>query len=401
MVFDFLRNRKERNFFWVLDIGTEAIKTLICKKEENRIIILGADLQYFDDHTFFGGQDSAEVILKKAILKSIEGALQRFSIASKNKAGDHWKKWPIFLGLPSDILKARIFRYLFEKQNPKEKISKSEDQLIRKKCFEAAKDEISAKFTEETGILAKDIRWLRLGISERKIEGYQASDIIGLSGKELSFKVLAVFLGESYLRNIERILMGIGLKISKIAHISENLFSLQDIEMLDNIVFDAGGDIVQFFLFKNGELETINEFKIGGRIFSQKLSDVLGVSEELARNLKEKYSNNGLNSRASERIKEIFGIEKGYWKENLNSGLKNMDWEGLFPANVFIFGGGGKIPEIKDILSDVFNQPFGKSKIIYPKDLSGFECYAKILDNPQYTPSLLIANSIFNKLSIF
>src|SRR3989344_3875893 len=276
MVFDFLRNRKERNFFWVLDIGTEAIKTLICKKEENRIIILGADLQYFDDHTFFGGQDSAEVILKKAILKSIEGALQIFSIASKNKAGDHWKKWPIFLGLPSDILKARIFRYLFEKQNPKEKISKSEDQLIRKKCFEAAKDEISAKFTEETGLLAKDIRWLRLGISER---------------------------------NIERILMGIGLKISKIAHISENLFSLQDIEMLDNIVFDAGGDIVQFFLFKNGELETINEFKIGGRIFSQKLSDVLGVSEELARNLKEKYSNNGLNSRASERIKEIFGIE--------------------------------------------------------------------------------------------
>ncbi len=393
MIFNFLKSKKEI-FFWVLDVGTEAIKILICKKEESRIIILGAGLQYFDDYAFFGGQDPAEIILKKAISKSIEEALQRFSIASKNRAENHWKKWPVFLGLPPDILKARMFRYLFERQNFKQKISKSEEQSIRKKCFEAAKNEISGKFAEEAGILAKDIRWLRLVISEQKIDGYPAPNIIGLSGKELEFKILAVFLGQSYFKNIERILTGLGLKISKIAHISENLFSLRDIGKSDNIVFDAGGDIVQFFLFKNGALDAINEFKIGGRIFSQRLSDVLGVSEELARTLKEKYSNNGLSSRASERIKEIFGLEKGYWKENLNSGLKKMGWEGLFPANVFVFGGASEISEIKEVLLGISSQPSCRLKIIYPKDLSGFECLAKILNNPQYTPSLLIAKSI-------
>ncbi len=393
MGFNFLKKEKE-NLFWVLDIGNEAVKTLIIERDGNRIAVLGVGMRYFDSYGSSGGSDSAETILKKAISKSIEEALQRFSIASKNKVENQWKKWPVFIGLPPDMLKARISRYYYERAKPEEKISKSEEVIICRKCLESIKNEISNEFAKDAGILVDDIHWVGFEISKKIIDGYAPGNIIGVNGRKLEFNVLAIFMGEYYYKNIERILASIGLRILRMIHISENFFSLPISEKSNSALFDIGGDVVQLFLTRNGFLEKINEFKLGGRIFTEKLSDVLGISEESARILKEKYSNNTLNSKSAERVKEIFSHDKSYWKRDLELGLKKIGCNSHSFDDIFIFGGAGSMPEVREVFSSMVGDPFCEAKIIYPKSISGFDDYTKILDSSQYAPCLMIANSI-------
>jgi len=388
MFFNFLGNKKKENFFWILDIGTEAVKAIIAQEEEGINVIFGAGIEYFDEYGFFGQQDLAEIILRKAVSKSINEALQRFSIISKSKAENQWRQWPVILGISPDMLKARVSCCCFERSKPKDKISVSERETIQKKCLENVRNETSNEFARETGILAEDIHWIRFEISEEKVDGYPLPDIAGLNGKEITAKVLVVFLGEKYFKNIESILSGLGLKISRISHVSENLFSLPDTEKSDSVLFDLGGDVTQFILIKSGCLKKIDEFKIGGRVFSQRLADVLGVSEELARILKERYSKGVLSGQSTGKVKEIFSAQKGYWKEKLELGLKKNGCEYPLSSDIFIFGGAADIPEIKDVLGGISARSV---KIVYPKDLSGVEDLTKILNSPQYTSSLLIA----------
>jgi cell division ATPase FtsA len=154
------------------------------------------------------------------------------------------------------------------------------------------------------------------------------------------------------------------------------------------------GDTIQLFLTKNGFLEKINELKLGGRIFTKKLSDVLGIGEESARILKEKYSNNALNGRTMERVKDIFSIDKAYWKRDLESGLKKIGCKSHFSDDIFIFGGAGAMPEIREVFSGMVGEPFCEAKIIYPNSIGGFNDFTKILSSSQYSPCLMIANSI-------
>src|SRR4030042_6703075 len=104
MVFNIFRKKKDK-FFLVLDIGTEAVKALFAKKNNDGIVVLGVDIQYFEKYGVSngGGKDFEAEIIKKAISK----ALDNLKIAA-GQARKDLKKLPVLVGLPANILKARV-----------------------------------------------------------------------------------------------------------------------------------------------------------------------------------------------------------------------------------------------------------------------------------------------------
>ena len=215
-----------------------------------------------------------------------------------------------------------------------------------------------------------------------KIDGYSVSKLQGYNGKNLEFMVLATFLLKHYLEGIKRIFADLGLKIFKIVHLAESLpfvfFSKEINDKIGNsVLFDVGGEISQFFLIKKDNLEKIDEFEIGGKVFSEKLSDVLGIDEESARILKEKYANNLLSSEVRQRIREILSLEKRTWRQDLELKLERVN-----SSNIQLFGGASLLPEIKELLPG--------AKIIYPKDFKNIRDETKSLKSPQYILCLLV-----------
>lgn len=405
MINSSLFKKEKAEIFLGLDIGTEAVKAIIfsfSEKKDKKITILGNSFSYFDSYGIFDSKDFETDVIKKTISKTIEEA--------KSKVNQRPNL--TLLGLPANILKGRIVFQSFKRENSQSIIDKKEKEVIYQKILSKTQKEISQIFARESGILPKDIHFINLKILEIKIDGYAVSAIQGYDGKNLDFRILAIFLPKYYLENIKKIIQGLisgGLEILNLAEVLPYFFRNK---VADGIFLDVGGNLTQIFLVNNGELNKVDEFEIGGETFSQTLSQSLGLEISEARALKENYSKGELSEEGvRKRVREIFSQSLEDWFKNLKLKLKiQMSFrEGgviagtatgsLLSSTFFLFGGGSQLPEIQEILEEgdwegfsFFTPP--KVKFIYPKDFRNIEDITKKLNSPQDVPLLLIATHI-------
>lgn len=371
-----------------LDIGTEAVKVLIFKKEETskevpqRIIILGAALQYLDSYERFDTAALDIDVIKKSITLAIKEAQRRSGVETNS----------VLLGISPDKLKAEVSFQSFERQNPEEVINKEEEQEILSAVFKKSQKEISQIFTQKTGILLQEIQFIDSEILEIKIDGYHVPSLLGFKGKLLDFEILTFFLPRYYLQIFQKITQDLGLNLRSITHEAKGLKDYISSFGSQGVFLDIGGGLTQIFLAKDEKLRKIKEFKIGGEAFTQILSQTLGLNLKRAKILKERYSQKELSEPTRERIKEIFSAPLQDWFSNLKLELLNQ--KTLISPTIFLFGGGSMLPEIVEILSEgdwngIF-QDSPKIKFISAIDLKNIEDKTGFVNTPQYIPALLL-----------
>lgn len=352
--------KKRGKPFLILDIGTEAVKSLIVRKEGKKIVVLGTGIHYFGKYGLPRNDDFGMDAVCRAISGSIQQASRNFVIVSEKK---DLKKLPVLISLSADILKSRIIWQRIEREK-ESRISKSEEERILQEVRFKAKKDISLKFSKESGILPSHLHWVKIKVIETKINGYSVSRFSGCNGRDLEIKVLGIFLAKQYFKIIQKIADKLELKIPKIVYLDKGL-TINFSKKLKNAVFvDIGGSVSQIIVLKQGVLERINEFKIGGQIFSKALSEALGIDYDSARVLKHKYANGLLSREVEQRIKNIFLEEKVAWDKKFGQ------------ANVYVFGGSSLLPEIK-------------TTVIYPKHLKDIKDLTGGLTSPQFVPALL------------
>jgi len=385
--------KKKYKFFLCLDIGTEAVKILILglSSLDKKITVFGNGMEYLDGYKLFGRRSFESERIKKTISQAIKNAHSNVPLflmeKDLKKRIQEQKEWPVLLGLPPDVLRARIVSCSFLRKNPKTKILEKEEALINRQISETAKKEISQAFSKESGILASDIHWVYSKISQIKIDGYPVSSFRGYQGRELEFKVLATFLPRYYWESIQGVIDSLGFKIFKTVHLAQGILPL--CKERNGLFLDVGGKITQLFKIKNCKIDRIDEFEGGGDMFVQNLSRTLGLDKETARNFSEKYSRKKLSPEVQERIKAILSEEKIIWHNNLKAKLKKMSFKD--PSLVFLSGGGSCFPEIQEALLEK-KESFGNSKIKYIRlrDLEDINDATKKLSHPQYISSLLL-----------
>lgn len=400
MINSLLFKKEKAEIFLGLDIGTEAVKSIIFSfsgKKDKKITILGNSFSYFDSYGIFNSKNFEADVIKKTISKTIE----------ETKSKVNQKPNLTLLGLPANILKGRIVFQSFKRENSQSIIDKKEKEVIYQKILSKTQKEISQIFARESGILPKDIHFINLKILEIKIDGYVVPAIQGYDGENLDFRILAIFLPKYYLENVKKIIQGLipgGLEILNLAEVLPYFFRNR---VADGIFLDVGGNLTQIFLVNNEKLNKVDEFQIGGETFSQTLSQSLGLNIKEARILKENYSKGELSEGVRKRVREIFSQSLEDWFKNLKLKLKTqMSFrEGgvivgeatgsLLPSTFFLFGGGSQLPEIQEILEEgnwegfsFFTPP--KVKFIYPKDFRNIEDITKKLNSPQDVPALLL-----------
>ena len=370
--------------FGVLDIGTETVKTLVFEKENDKNIILGRISEHLESREFFKNLDFPEEIFKKTISRVIEQISKIVKLKTKN----------IFLGLPTNILTAKIVSQNFERKT-KKPVEQSEKKKIEEEVFQNIRNKMAQEFSQKTGFLPQDFHFSSLKILETKIDGYEVPSILNLSGQKLEFKVLVIFLSKYQLEKFERICQSLNLKILKIVHPVENLNYLFPDEKINAIFLDIGGKITNIFLVEKGKLTGISQFNQGGINFTEKIYQQLGLSFSEARILKENYSQSLLSEKVQKRVREIFSDALQSWFENLKENLKNFPQK-LLPSNFFLFGGGSLLPDISEILEKGDFSPLTfivkpKIEIVYPKKLKNVEDKNQILKGPQDVPLILLS----------
>ncbi len=364
--------KKKDDIFLALDIGTESLKALFFSEKND---VLSFSLEYFDRYGSLEGKDYEVSLIKKALSEALKKAREKipFSKLDRKMKERALKKkdFDCFVTLSPGFLKTRAVSLSFKRKDKRSKISLKEGRAIKERVLVETRKEVSEDFAERGGILPGEIRWLKNEITEIKIDGYRVGSLKGYEGENLEFKVLTVFAPDFYLKKIEKALERFNIL---------GFLPAGEKPAKEGLFLDVGGEVSQFFLKEKGILSKAGEFQAGGRAFSQALTDDLGLEENLARNLKERYGRGELSPGSRKKIKEIFSKERKKWYNAFREEINSL---GAF-KKIYLFGGSALLPDISEVLKEEGSL---EVEIIYPKDLEGID--AGEIKSPQFTPLLL------------
>ena len=380
--------KKKEEILFALDIGTEAVKSLVFKRQNGKTTVFGADIEdYYSQGIEYGWSFDKEII-KKVVSESIEEAKKQADIKKRCDIA-FWK-------LPGNILEEKTILNTFKRKNPEKIINQSEEKEIHEAIIAEARRKVSETIFKRSGIAPKDLRLLSFNILETKVDGYEVNQLKGFTGQQLNFRTLFIFLPDNYFEIIRKIGKELKLGSPKLISESESLIAAFSKRKTTAIFLDIGGKITQVFLMKEGKITALDYFKSGGEIFSKRISQILGITKAQTEYLKVKYTRRTLSEEARKRMKEILAPSYSLWFNDLKNSLKNIseEEENIFPSEILIFGGGSLLPEMEEILSggDWEDLPFMSSpqaKFVSLKDLENIKDKTGIVSTPQFIPVLL------------
>ncbi|MBL7156127.1 MAG: hypothetical protein ISS87_00800 [Candidatus Pacebacteria bacterium] len=367
---------KKRNNIGILDIRSESVKFLIIKKIQDQYNVLGAGTSRYKRFGVFDTREFEVDVIKSSIKNAVDQAEKQADIKVKK----------IILGLSSHIFKAKISRQIFNRKDLQVEINKYEKSEILKTVFSNAQKNILNDFNIKSGITPDQIVFLSENTLNTKIKGYKTSEILKIKAKEIEFDILMCFLPKNYFENIKKIVKNFNFEILKTIHKSQGF--IKWLKKYQNGLFlDIGEDFTQIFLVKNGILKKISEFKYGAGNFSEELCNNFGILYNEAIELKAKYEKLALTEQLRKRIKSIFKQEAQNWLFLLEKELNSQSYF----ENIFCFGKGYNIFEIKEALENRYNLKIKKLKI---KDLLNVKINQKQEISDDYFSSLILAYSI-------
>lgn len=348
MDFSFFQKR-EREDFLILDIGTEAVKAFT---------VFGKGLCYFDDVSVWHSQHYFQDITKMAIERAI-------ALSTKGRS---FKAKEVFVQLPLNFFKARIVQKLISR-NSKNKISGKEERETHKTVLRECREEAAKNSLEDTGILPQELSFIKETVLRRKIDGYEVPGLLGYSGSEILLKVFLTFIPTAELEKFQKVFSDLDIKVSGISHQAEGLISGSHAE--DEVFIDIGGSLTQIIIVKNGIIEDVKEFNGGGGYISEEISEALGLRSAQARALKESYSQGTISEPIFYRLRDIINRAINGWKNKLPA---------ISFKRVSFFGGGSILKEFESAIKDLYPN----AKFVLPKD------------DPQYFATRLIFSSLHN-----
>jgi cell division protein FtsA len=369
-----------------LDIGTEFVKALIFKIEEGKGIVVGAGRQ----RQRLGDMHGGAVTDIAGVVENCSRALDRAEEMAGVVADE------CIIGIAGELVKGTTTTVHYERLKHTSKIDLAElKNIVNKvqwKAFDAARQQLAW----ETGYNAVDVKLVNASIVDVKIDGYKVTNPVGFQGKDVSIGIFNAFAPMVHLGALQTIAADLGLDLISIAaepYAVARSVGVDEAGEFNAIFIDIGGGTSDIAVVRNGGLEGTKMFAIGGRSFTKRLAQVLGVSFAKAEEIKLAYSQNMLEEKSEITVKEALGLDAEVWLSGVELSLSEFSNLDLLPSRILLCGGGSALPEIKKVLqgNDWYkNLPFAKKpkiNFIKPEEVTNMiDKTGEIKDQQDVTP---------------
>jgi len=393
-LFSKLFKRKfQGNYALSLDIGTEFIKALIfgtgSEEEKREVIGVGRQRQRIGDMQAGAVTDISGVV--RSCSRAIAKAEEMCGIRPDQ----------VIIGIAGELVKGSTTTVHYERLDPKSKIDLPELQNIVHKVQWKAFDTIRKQLSWETGQPEIDVKLINAAIVDVRIDGYRISNPLGFQGKEVSVGIFNAYAPLIHLGALETIASDLDLDLLSI--VAEPYAVAKCMEIEDNLDFsaifmDIGGGTTDIAVVRNGGMEGMRMFGLGGRAFTKRISQELGVSFTEAEETKIKYANKMLSPRLKGNIENLLKGDLEVWLSGVELSLSEFSSLELLPSKILLCGGGSVLPGIKESLGSkkwIQKLPFAhQPKIHYnlPEDILSIRDKTGLLVDPQDITPMALAN---------
>lgn len=377
-----------------LDIGTEVVKALVFKIDKNSgngvVKGVGRVRQKLGDMQSGAVSDISGVI--ESSQKAIEIAKKMAGVKKAEKA---------IIGIAGELVKGTTTTVHYERIRPEVRIDLSELKNIIQKVQWKAFDRIRSQLAWETGHSEIEVKLINAAIIDVRIDGYRVMNPVGFQGRDVSIAVFNAYAPMVHLGALQKIADELNLDLLSIAaepYAVARSMGIEDILDFNAVFIDIGGGTTDIAVVRNGGLEGTKMFALGGRAFTKRLAQELGVSFEEAELLKIKYAEGKLGKDVSLKIEQILEADCGVWLSGVELALSEFAEADLLPSRFFLCGGGSGLPGIKKaLLSPRWSRgfPFAKTpqvSFLQPSDIVNIIDETGELRDPQDITPMGLAN---------
>ncbi len=384
------KGKKEAgNYALALDVGTEVIKALVFKIESGKGRVIGVGRQ----RQRLGDMQNGAITDINGVIESCHVAVER----AVEMAG--YRPDQVILGIAGELVKGTTTTVHYERLRPQSKIDLAELKNIVHKIQWRAFDQARRQLAWESGYSEIDVKLVNAAIVDVRIDGYKVSNPLGFQGKDVSIGIFNAFAPLVHLGALQTLASELELDLLSIVaepYAVARSMGVEDASEFSAIFMDVGGGTTDIAVVRNGGVEGTKMFALGGRVFTKRLAQVLGVSFQEAEKIKIDYASNLLNKTSEKMVREALEADAQVWLSGVELSLGEFPRSELLPSKILLCGGASLLPEIKKVLSSRSwsrKLPFAKPPVVRfmrPEDVTNIiDETGKLVDPKDITPMAL------------
>ena len=375
-----------------LDIGTEFVKALIFRVEDDKAYVVGTGKQRQKLSDMQGGK----VTDISGVVRNCEAALDR-AFEEAGVAADQ-----CIIGIAGELVKGTTTTVYYKRDNPKERIDVKELKEIIAQVQEKSFEKTRSELAWETGYSEIDVKLVNSAVVDVKIDGYRVTNPIGFQGRDIQVGIFNAFAPIVHLGALQTIAEGLNLDFLSIAAepyaVAQSVGDEESSEF-SSIFIDIGGGTTDIAVVRGGGVEGTKMFAIGGRVFTKSVASVCDLSFDDAEKLKLKYSEGKIkDEKLLAKISTALRNDCEVWLAGVQIALEEFSNVDLLPSRILLCGGGSLLPEIKEYLekkSWIKKLPFAKQPkvdFIRPSSITSIVDETKKLQGSQDITPMGLAN---------
>ncbi len=354
-----------------LDIGTEYVKALVAHVKGDAIEIVGVGRA----HQAISDMHSGAIADISGVVRNCEAALSQ----AEEQAGLQAKK--AVIGIAGELVKGVTNTIRYRRPQPDKPLDEAEMEFIIEKVQDRAATKAQQQIALETGNDDVEVKLVNSALVSIHIDGYKVSNPIGFQGKDIAVQIYTAFAPMVHIGALEKVADELALELVAVAAepfaVSRTLLGTDANSTFTAILTDVGGGTTDIAVVNDGGVEGTRMFGIGGRIFTNAISNDLGISYEDAEKLKVNIGHEQIKKAVKDNVEKAVDKTLDVWLSGVELALSEFDSVDHLPNRILLCGGGASLQQLVEALEkrDWYKDlPFTKRptvKHINPEDVLG------------------------------
>lgn len=348
-----LRNNKRtatNEDFIVIDIGTQNIKTAICRQEGSKVNIIGYDRSEQD----LTAMSKAVILDLDKVIDVVDISIGKSLSFAREKFKDVGKPNKCIIGLSGELVLGVSVSVDVEREDPYEAVTKAELQEIIQKVVTQTFESGKSGIAEEAGLEVDMIDEAGTYIDAIYLDNQPIKNPVGFAGKDMLFKVFTTFAPSLQIQSSKNIAQHFELSLDRLMvepyAIAKSITGIKDLDD-GGIIVDIGAGTTDVAVVKNDEVQAIRMFGLGGRSLTRRIVTKLSIDFHEAEELKIGYSNGSISEAQTIEIRKIISEEIRLWITGLEVALEDMELE-KYPSRFLLCGGGSNLQDITQAIME-------------------------------------------------
>ncbi|OGL22192.1 hypothetical protein A2707_02545 [Candidatus Saccharibacteria bacterium RIFCSPHIGHO2_01_FULL_45_15] len=349
MVFDKIRAARkqssESEYIVGLDIGTEFVKVLIARVNEDSLEIVGVGRARQDVSDMHSGA-IADI---SGVVRNCEEALSE----AEDQAGLQAKR--AVIGIAGELVKGVTNTIRYRRPQPDRPLDVAEMEFIIEKVQERAQGKAQKQIALETGNDEVEVKLVNSALVSIHIDGYKVSNPIGFQGRDVAVQIYTAFAPMVHIGALERVANDLALELVAVAAepfaVSRSVLGTDASSNFTAILCDVGGGTTDIAVVNDGGVEGTKMFGIGGRSFTRTIASEMDLSYADAEKLKVNLHHDQIKATVRKQAEDAIDKTLDVWISGVELALSEFDSVDHLPNRILLCGGGSSLDQLVDALS--------------------------------------------------